>query len=167
MEAFLKKQAEIEGSGAVGATATATVEQVGADRQIEAQVVHDEVVRRAEHPLAPHVGFQFRLDLAGLEVGLADGNLEHAVRLARDRGSGKQRESVVHRIFALIGEHAHQGVDVDVAGGRIDRDGRTLSHFRLTQIGHFVISWPAPLWRNRAIQTAWRLRGPLCLTGRF
>ena len=31
MEAFLKKQAEIEGSGAVGATATATVEQVGAD----------------------------------------------------------------------------------------------------------------------------------------
>ena len=28
MEAFLKKQAEIEGSGSVGATATATVEQV-------------------------------------------------------------------------------------------------------------------------------------------
>ena len=28
MEAFLKRQAEIEGSGAVGATATATVEQV-------------------------------------------------------------------------------------------------------------------------------------------
>ena len=28
MEAFLRKQAEIEGSGAVGATATATVEQV-------------------------------------------------------------------------------------------------------------------------------------------
>ena len=31
MEEFLKKQAEIEGSGSVGATATATVEQVGAD----------------------------------------------------------------------------------------------------------------------------------------
>ena len=31
MEAFLKKQAEIEGSGAVGATATATVEQVADD----------------------------------------------------------------------------------------------------------------------------------------
>ena len=33
MEAFLKKQAEIEGSGVVGATATATVEQVAADAE--------------------------------------------------------------------------------------------------------------------------------------